>query len=127
MTSPVTEATGADLRDEALEKLTRRNKALIRLCQRVVVEIVLAGNAATADDLDSIDTGKRRRGFLGAVFRNLAQEGVIRATGYQPSRVARNHARPVGVWQCVDADRARQWLRDNPELDPPESKTETTR
>lgn len=112
----VPEPTGVQLRDEAIESLKKRHKAIVRKCQRYVVEIVLSGSAATADDLKHVDSGKRHRGFVGAVFRELRRQGIIFADGYLQSGIAKNHARPVGVWKCVDVDRARQWLNDNPEI-----------
>lgn len=116
MTS-ATEQTGVELRDEALEGLKKRHKSIVRQCQRLVVQIVMTGVTITADDLEHVDSGKKKRGFIGAVFKWLHREGVIRFEGYQPAKVARKHARPVGVWGCADIDRARAWLNDNPELD----------
>lgn len=98
------EPTGAELRNEALDGLEKRHPAIVRRCQRIVVKIV-------------IDGGKRRRGFLGAVFRNLHKLGVIESCGYQTSKIPRNHARPLGVWRCANVERARKWLDDNPEID----------
>lgn len=111
------EPTGAELRDEALDGLEKRHPAIVRRCQRIVVRIVIDGGTATADDLEHVDSGKRRRGFLGAVFRNLHKLGVIESCGYQTSKIPRNHARPLGVWRCANVERARKWLDDNPEID----------
>ena len=94
-----TEPTGAELRDEALDGLEKRHPAIVRRCQRIVVRIVIDGGTATADDLEHVDSGKRRRGF------------------HQTSKIPRNHARPLGVRRCANVERARKWLDDNPEID----------
>lgn len=111
------EPTGAELRDEALDGLQKRHQAIVRRCQRIVVQIVVDGATATADDLEHVDSGRRRRGFLGAVFRDLHKIGVIESCGYQTSKIPRNHARPLGVWRCANVERARKWLAENPEIE----------
>ena len=51
---------------------------------------------------------------LGAVPKPLALAGIIRRVGFVTTSRLVAHARPVSVWELVDAHAARQWLANHP-------------
>lgn len=44
--------------------------------------------------------------FVGCVFRDLAGAGILCRDGYQPTKRARAHARPISRWRLADALKA---------------------
>jgi hypothetical protein len=114
-------AEGQRLRDKALDRLTTHRPYLVRLAARLIVELVLCGFQVSADDIHNrmrLPTTYRAK-WIGSPFKTLAAAGVIRRTGFAPSERPVNHGRLLSVWQIADPDKARTWLRDNPELPNP--------
>jgi hypothetical protein len=119
--------TGGDRRDAALDLLRRRRATLVRCGQRALLGQLLAVGTATADDVRAAvtlppDIDPR---CMGAVPGDLADAGIIRATGYVRTARPAGHARPVLCWALADRDAALTWLTTHPELpDPAESEGE---
>lgn len=115
-------AEGQRLRDKALDRLAAHRPYLVRLAARLIVELVLCGFQVSADDVHKrlrLPTTYRAK-WIGSPFKTLAAADVIRRTGFAPSQRPVNHGRLLSVWKIADPDKARAWLRDNPELpDPP--------
>lgn len=104
--------------DAAMGQLVDRRARWIRIAQRLIVRLALAGKTVSADDLRNIDVGGIERNFFGAVFRLLNSAGVLIAAGYRPSEVPANHARPILMWVLRDRSKAEEWLRNHPDPDP---------
>lgn len=109
-------ASGADLRDIAIQKHERHRADILLAARRAMLEHLLQHGQCTADDVqelcpppDWIDPV-----VYGAVPSPLARAGIIRRVGYVPSRRPSAHSRPVSVWRLVDAESAARWLREHP-------------
>lgn len=101
-------------RDAALNHLQQGNQRRQRLLCRHIVQRLLTAGEATSDECTGFDDGDRRRLFVGAAFAALRKAGVAVGAGWIPSRVPKNHCRPVVRWALANADIARQWLADHP-------------
>lgn len=112
---------GERLRDRGLSIAERRQRHLARRGARRVVELALAGQRVTADDIhDELRLSDAiRHKWLGSVFRSLALAGVIRRSGAEPSKRPVCHARLQSVWCLADRSVAERWLVDHPELPAP--------
>ena len=116
---------GERLKLAAHAVLAARREALVRRGRRALLLALLTRATATADDVRiavELPQGVGPR-CLGAVPGELARAGLIRRVGYSPSTRPLAHARPVGVWQLLDSDRARRWLAAHPDLPDPEPPT----
>ncbi|NOY42981.1 MAG: hypothetical protein GXP26_14240 [Planctomycetes bacterium] len=92
--------------------LEARREQYICAARRVLLLRLLEHGTATIDDVrDAIElpTGIDPKCF-GAVPGHLARAGIIRRVGFATTTRAIAHARPVTVWQLVDARRAQAWL-----------------
>lgn len=108
----------ANRRDAAMARLNERRAHLIRMAQRKVIRLALAGKTVSADDLRNIEVGDVERHFVGAVFRTLNAAGVLQAAGYRATAVPGSHARPILAWHLRDRQTAERWLADHPDPDP---------
>ena len=114
-------ADGRRRRDSAHLGLMLRRELYVRAAQRALLLYLLAHETAMVDDVraavalpNDIDPT-----LIGAAMRALAVGGLIRGDGYAQTARPVAHARPVTVWRLVDADAARQWLVDHPEMPAP--------
>jgi DNA-binding GntR family transcriptional regulator len=79
------------------------DQAWLNAAQRIVHELVQAGEPFTTDDvwdrLDRMDVHTHEPRALGAVMRHAARTGLIVNSGlYCKSSRAQNHARPIPRW-----------------------------
>ena len=113
MTSP-TEAEAR--RDAALNRLRVHRAAIIRDLTRAAVRLVLERHEITADDVRAvvpIPPGIKPV-VVGAVFRDLADAGILCRVGYRNSKRPVAHARPLTVWRLINVDAALAWLAAHP-------------
>jgi hypothetical protein len=94
---------------------------LARRGARRLVELALAGQRVSADDLhDELRLSELiRHKWIGAIVRHLAIAGVIRRCGAEPSRRPVCHARLQSIWCLADRSVAERWLVDHPEIPAP--------
>jgi hypothetical protein len=99
---------GEALRDAALNLLRARRADLIRECTAAALRLALDRGEVCADDVRTLVTippGISPK-LVGAVFRDLADDKVLRRVGFRNSKRPAAHARHLSLWQLVDADRA---------------------
>jgi hypothetical protein len=109
---------GEQCKLDAHALLTARRAIYVRRAQRALLCRLLDMGTATADDVRQAvelppDIDPR---CLGSVPGPLVRAGIIRRVSWTPSCRAVRHACHTSVWALVDADAARQWLTDYPEL-----------
>lgn len=98
-------ADGEALRDEALNRLRDHRPELIRQCTVAAIHVALDTGEVCADDVRAlvpIPAGLTAH-FVGCVFKDLAAAGILRRDGYQNSKRAIAHARPISHWRLADA------------------------
>ena len=107
--------SGVRRKNSALAAVGARHAGDVLRAQVAMVRVLLAREACTIDHvraaLNLPDVG--RPTWLGAVPAGLRAAGVIRKRGYEETRRACAHARPLAVWELIDADRGRKWLELN--------------
>lgn len=106
---------------DALAVLADRREVLVRRAQRALLAVLLEHGTATADDvreLVELPPGIDPKCF-GAAPGALARRGIIAADGFAKTARPEGHARPVTVWRLADAEAARCWLWDHPDLEDP--------
>ncbi len=96
-------AEGEALRDDALNLLRDHRPELIRQFTAMTLRVAL-GEVCDDDvrDLVSIPAGLKAH-FVGCVFKDLAAAGILRRDGYQNSKRAIAHPRPISRWRLADA------------------------
>ena len=95
---------GEDARDEAIARVEASAGDWIQRARDAATMVASARFDFTTDDVwDALgDDRPKEPRALGAVMKQLATEGRIRATGeYRKSHRADCHARPVAVWRVV--------------------------
>lgn len=113
---------GRALKDAAHSVLEARRELFLIQARREQLGVLLERDTelkrgkASADDVRERLKLPANIGpvFLGAVPKPLALAGIIRRIGFVASARPEAHARPVSVWELVDAHAARQWLVDHP-------------
>ncbi len=105
-------------RDAALDILRSRRAALVRSCTVAAIRVALNGGEVCADDVRAVvpippDVSPK---LVGAVFRDLADAGILRRVGFRNSQRPAAHARPLSVWRLADADAAQARLAARPPL-----------
>ena len=96
---------GEALRDSALNVLRVHRAGLIRQCTAAAIRVAIASGEVCADDvcaLVAIPPGISPK-FVGCVFRDLADAGILRREGYRNSNRPVAHSRPLSVWRIADA------------------------
>ena len=111
-------AEGEARRDAALSRLRARRADLIRECTAAALRVALDRGEVCADDVRAAvaipaDISPK---FVGVVFRDLADTGVLRCIGFRRSKRPAAHARPLSVWRLADVDAALAWLAAHPPL-----------
>ena len=109
---------GESLRDAALNRLRARRADLIRECTAAALRVALDRGEVCADDVRAVvpipaDISPK---FVGVVFRDLADAGILCRVGYRNSKRAAAHARPLTVWRLINVDAALAWLAAHPPL-----------
>jgi hypothetical protein len=107
---------GEARRDAALNLLRVHRAAIIRDLTRAAARLALERHEITADEVRAvvpIPPGIKPV-VVGAVFRDLADAGIIRRIGYRNSKRPAAHARPLAVWRLADAAAAHAWLAAYP-------------
>jgi hypothetical protein len=102
----VTEPTGAQLRDEALQRVdTKADPQWKHVVDTFVCSLPL-GEEFTTDrvwfniERAGVTTPEPRA--LGAIMLALARANIITKTGrYQPTTRAKAHARPIPIWRRI--------------------------
>ena len=97
---------GKSLRDAALNRLRTRRADLIRECTAAALRVALDRGEVCADDVRVVvpipaDISPK---FVGVVFRDLADAGILRRAGFRNSTRPAAHARPLSLWRLADAD-----------------------
>ncbi|HEY4258640.1 MAG TPA: hypothetical protein VGM98_00710, partial [Schlesneria sp.] len=84
--------------------------------RRILLAVMLERGKASADDVRERLKLPPHIGpvCLGAVPKPLSVAGIIRRAGFVTSARPEAHARPVSVWELVDAAAARQWIINHP-------------
>lgn len=103
---------GETLRDAALDLLRTHRTELVRTCTVAALRIALDRGTVCADDVRGIvpiPDGISPK-LVGAVFRDLADAGILFRDGYRPSTRPVAHARPISIWDLVDATEATRRL-----------------
>lgn len=103
---------GAALRDAALKLLSVRRANLIRECTAAAIRVAIDRGEVCADDVRAVvpipaDISPK---LVGVAFRDLADAGILRRTGFQNSTRRAAHARPLSLWRLADANAATAWL-----------------
>ena len=101
-------ADGEARRDAALSLLRARRADLIRECTAAALRVALDRGEVCADDVRAVvpipaDVSPK---LVGCVFRDLADAGIIRRTGFRNSNRPAAHARPLSVWKLTDTGAA---------------------
>jgi hypothetical protein len=107
---------------DAFAVLTANREAVIRRAQRALLTVLLETGSATADDvreLVELPPGINAKCF-GAAPGVLARAKIIRADGFAKTCRSVGHARPVTVWALADRPAAERWLRNHPDMPPPQ-------
>ena len=107
---------GEARRDAALNRLRARRADLIRECTAAALRVALDRGEVCADDVRAVvpipaDISPK---FVGVVFRDLADAGILRRAGFRNSTRPAAHARPLSLWRLADADAALAWLDAHP-------------
>lgn len=105
-------AEGEARRDAALNLLRIRRAALVCDCTAAALRIALERGEVCADDVRALvaipaDISPK---LMGCVFRDLADGGILRRAGFQNSKRAAAHARPISRWRLADDAGASAWL-----------------
>ncbi len=98
--------------------LRARRADLIRSLQAAALRIAIDRGEVCADDVRDLvaipkDISPK---FVGCVFRDLADAGILQRAGFRNSKRPAAHARPISVWHLVDAASAAAWFDANPPL-----------
>ncbi len=101
-------AEGEALRDGALNRLRVHRPELIRQFTAAALRVALDSGEVCADDVRALvaippDISPK---FVGCVFRDLADAGILRREGYQLTKRAIAHARPISRWRLADVFKA---------------------
>lgn len=110
-------AEGERHKAEAFDHLESHREGYLTPARRAMLLRLLDVGTATADDVRenvTLPPGIDPTCF-GAVPRPLAKAGIIRRTGFINTARPVAHARPVAVWELVDATKALIWLADHPD------------
>lgn len=110
-------------RDAALALLEARRESVVRRAQRALLTVALQAGSVTADavrELVELPPGVGPKCF-GAAPRPLVRAGILRAAGFTRTARPLAHARPITVWEIADREAALKWLRENPDVDVPDS------
>ena len=107
---------GKSLRDAALNRLRARRADLIRECTAAALRVALDRGEVCADDVRAVvpipaDISPK---FVGVVFRDLADAGILHRAGFRNSTRPAAHARPLSLWRLADADAALARLAAHP-------------
>lgn len=107
---------GRALMDAAHAVLEARREWFLIQARRELLAVLLERGTASADDVRERLKLPANIGpvCLGAVPKPLALAGIIRRISFVASARPEAHARPVSLWELVDAHAARQWLADHP-------------
>lgn len=102
---PPTTAEGQAQRDAALTLLRARRAGLVRACTAAALRVALDRGEVSADDVRAAvpipaDISPK---LVGVVFRDLADAGILRRSGFRNSTRPAAHARPLSVWSLTDA------------------------
>lgn len=107
---------------DALERFRVRQRAYLRSCQRLLLDVLLVRGEGTTDDVRErlpLPSGINPK-TIGAIPGELVDVGIIFDSGrVEKSRRPEAHARKITVWQLADRRAAQQWLDEHPELPPP--------
>lgn len=109
-------AEGERLKDAALGLLEAHREDHLRAARRALLVALLERGTATADDVRAaveLPPGVDPKCF-GAVPGVLSRAGIIRQVGFCKTCRAVGHARPLAVWELVDAAKAERWLAAHP-------------
>jgi hypothetical protein len=112
---------GERRRDHALNLHRVHRPELLRRLQRAFLTHLLTSGPATSDPVRAlvpIPTGTDPR-VVGSAVRGLAEAGIIVSVGRRKSHRPQAHARQLEEWGIADDAKARRWLSDHPDLDPP--------
>src|SRR5437016_4857898 len=103
---------GEGHRDDALNLLRVRRAELIRDCTSAALRVALDRGEVTADDVRALVPIPPNISpkLVGVVFRDLADAGILRRSGFRNSNRPAAHARPLSVWRLADAAAASAWL-----------------
>ena len=109
-------AEGEARRDAALSRLRARRADLIRECTAAALRVALDRGEVCADDVRAVvpipaDISPK---FVGVVFRDLADAGILHRAGFRNSTRPAAHARPLSLWRLADAAAAHAWLAAHP-------------
>ncbi len=116
------ECEGERRKADALAVLSTHREAVIRRAQRALLTVLLETGSATVDDvreLVELPPGVGPKCF-GAAPGALARAKIVRADGFAKTCRPVGHARPVTVWALADRTAAERWLRNHPDMPPPE-------
>lgn len=109
---------------DVLADLAARREVIVRRGRRAMLQRLLLEGQATSDDVRAaveLPDGVDGR-CLGAVPGPLAAARIIALGGYTKTARPERHASVIGRWVLADADAARRWLAENPDLpDPPQA------
>jgi hypothetical protein len=99
-------------RDSALSLLRIRRADVIRACTAAALRVACQRGEVCADDVRALvpipaDVSPK---FVGVVFRDLADAGILRRAGFRNSTRPAAHARPLSVWQLANVRAAVSWL-----------------
>lgn len=113
------QSEGERRKSDALATLEARREIYVRRGRRALLETLLLGGNAIADDvrmLVELPPEIDPRCF-GAVPGLLARAGIIRQAGFMKSNRPERHASYIQVWELADRSKAMQWLVDHPDLE----------
>jgi hypothetical protein len=110
-------AKGERRKRKQLARLAERRAVYVRRGRRALLQPLLAGCTATADDVRAAvelpgDIDPR---CLGAVPIALVEAGIIERVGYTPSTRPERHASILTAWGLADRAAALAWLTDHPD------------
>lgn len=100
-----TPTAGEARRDAALNLLRARRANLVRECTAAALRVALDRGEVSADDVRAAVTipPDISPKLVGVVFRDLADAGILRRSGFRNSTRPAAHARPLSVWSLADA------------------------
>lgn len=112
MTTLFTESEAERRKLSAHALLEARRDVWVLRGRRALLLKLLTNGTATADDVRDVVQLPEGIGpkLFGAVPGELRRAGIIRRTGYAPSRRPAGHARPVIQWELADRQKAAAWL-----------------
>lgn len=115
-------SNGERRKDYAHALLAAQRALYVLRGRRALLSALLCSGTASADDVrDAVElpAGLSPK-FFGVVPGPLAIARIIRRVGFTSTSRPTAHARPVSVWELVDAAKATAWLDEHPDPgDPP--------